>query len=215
MESTFEPLKEFEKSDAANILISQYFVEKNERAVYGFYLLKSGDASFYYPAFVKNINEGNIQLFIYNYCYHSYEIINDKRFEKNKFLSCGDLPGRFGGICVLSLRFNGIGQNLRENIDINYNISFEVKTNNSYSPARVYVEDKKPTTKTRSIFSITELVLKADLKEFEVDDTEWYNKMRDDFSEIRSTEFYNNMEVGYENKLFKLNRLILLMIMFL
>ena len=80
MESTFEPLKEFEKSDAANILIPQYFVEKNERAVYGFYLLKSGDASFYYPAFVKNINEGNRQLFIYNYCYHSYEIINDKRF---------------------------------------------------------------------------------------------------------------------------------------
>ena len=130
MDSTFEPMREFEDSEAAKILIPQYLEEKNESVHYGFYLRKSGEASYYYPSFVKNAN----QLFIYNYCYHSYEIINE-RFDKNKFLSSRDLPGRLGGICILSLIFNGIGQNIRDNIDINfklysskkYKISFEIK----------------------------------------------------------------------------------------
>ena len=117
IDSTVYNTREFSKTEAGKILIPEYQKIKKDHLVYGFYLKWFGaNRKYFYPAYIKNANKTDQQLFIYNYCYHGFEIINE-RFDKSKFISTRDLPPRLCGICVLTFIYLGVNHRYNDRDD--------------------------------------------------------------------------------------------------
>ena len=210
-QSTNEDITIFSKSEAGKILVPLYPKEKEHSIVFGFYLIKYTNinrGNFYFPAYVKineHVNKQHDEIFVYNYCYHEFEIIKDGKMED--FISSRDLnlngfneKKKYKGICVFNLLFDERNRYLQPECknysSEDYIIEFETKTQNSYAPVRVYLEHKKKNRYSSLQFCISELVLIHDFRALEEAESPCFQKLIDDHSTTRKSQYYNNMNQG-------------------